>query len=149
MKSFKKGRNKGFTLIEVMIVFAIIALIALIGISLGIDNYRYYLLTTEIKNFISIMRSAKWAALSNNYKQSYGLSLQLDKFVIFQGSTYATRNTIFDEVYPRNQSINVTGPSEVVFSPLSATPNATGTFVFSNSIVSRMITINSHGAIFW
>jgi prepilin-type N-terminal cleavage/methylation domain-containing protein len=139
---------RGFTIIELVIVFAIFALVASFGLPLGFDAYRNYLLTSEARNLLSILRRAENLALANNYSSDHGVFLGPNQFVIFQGSSYASRNPVFDENYPLNPSITVSSTPEVVFSRLAATTTAT-TITLSNNTKSITITINNQGSIDW
>lgn len=141
--------KEGFTLIEIGIVFAIFALIAGLGLPLGIDAYRNYLLTSETRNIISILRRAENLAFSNSYNSAYGISFQPDRFVIFQGESYATRNSIFDENYLKTTGITASSTPEIIFSPLSGLPNSSTTIILSNGIRSQAVSINSQGVIDW
>lgn len=140
---------KGFTFIEIAVVVGILGLIFVLGLPVGIEAYKNYLLTSEIRNFLTIIRRAENLAFSNNYESAHGLALEPDRFVLFRGNSYALRNPSFDEEYLRSPSISVTGFSELIFSPLSGTPNATATITFSNNLRSQELSINEAGVIFW
>lgn len=143
------SRAEGFTLIEVAVVFAIIAFVAAIGIPLGLDSYRHYLLSSEARNLLTVFRRAQTLAMANTYGASFGVKLQSGSFTIFRGSSFAGRDQSFDEDYLRSGAITVTGFDEVVFSPLSGAPSVISTITVSNSLRSMDIIINSHGTIIW
>lgn len=140
---------KGFTLVEVVIVLGIFGLILAIGLPVGIDAYRNYLLTSENRNLMSVLRRAEEFAFSNKNESDYGVYLEGNNFVLFKGSSFAGRDENYDEEYPREPSVLIGGFTEIVFSRNSGNPNATATIVLSNNLASQSIDINEEGAIFW
>lgn len=140
---------KAFTLIEVAIVFGIFALISVIGLPVGIDAYRNYLLTSETRNILSILRRAQSLSFSNSYEKSYGMAVEPQNFVLFQGNSFDDRNQAFDEDYPRETSVTISGFSEIIFSRFSGRPNATTSIVLSNQLRSQSMDINEEGVINW
>jgi prepilin-type N-terminal cleavage/methylation domain-containing protein len=141
--------KKGFTLVEVVVAFAIVVFVAAIGIPLGINSYRHYILTSETRNLLSLFRRAQALAMANAEGGSFGIKLQNDRFTLFRGSNFENRNAIFDEDYLRSKSVTVTGFDEIVFSPLSGSPQVTSTVFLSNGPRTMEISINSHGTIIW
>ncbi|MEK9194712.1 MAG: hypothetical protein AAB884_02780 [Patescibacteria group bacterium] len=138
----------GFTLLEIAIVFAIFILLIGVGLPIGLDAYRNYVLVSEIRNFLNILRRAENLALANVSNQSYGVAIQSDQFVLFRGSSYVNRNSSFDEIYLRTVGITVSSTPEIVFSPLAATTTATAVNI-SNGLASTTISVNSAGTIDW
>ncbi len=139
----------GFTLVETVIVLGILGLVLVIGFPVGLDAYRNYLLSSETRNLVSILRRASELAFSNKNESNYGVYLDSSRFILFKGSSFVSRDTAFDEDYPREPSITVSGFTEIVFSQLTGKPNATATIQLSNSLTSQLIDINEEGVIFW
>jgi prepilin-type N-terminal cleavage/methylation domain-containing protein len=144
-----RPNDAGFTLIEVIIVTAVFAILITLGLPVGLDAYRHYLLTSDVRNLISLLRRAENRAFSNDHASPYGVSIQNDRFVLFQGSSYASRKTAFDEEYPKSGAVTASGTTEIVFAALSAKPNASGSIILSNGLRSQTITINEEGTINW
>lgn len=142
-------RLPGFTLVEIAVVLGILALILVMGLPFGIDTYRNYLLTSETRNLVSILRRAQEFAFSNKNESSYGLYAADGEFILFKGDSFAGRDAAFDEKYPREPSIAVSGFTEIVFSKLSGKPNVTSTINLSNGLTSQTVEINEEGVIFW
>ena len=140
----------GFTILELVLVFAIVGILGAFGIPFGIDAYRSYLLTAQTKNTVAFLRRAQNLALTNKNQSSFGLSIQNDSYVLFQGASYASRNQAYDEVYSRESSVAITGSSsEIVFEQLSGKSNVSTTITFSNGLNVQTVGINYQGAIFW
>ena len=142
----------GFTLIEFVIVLGVLVLIIALGLPVGFESYRNYLLNYEARNLVSVLRRAETLSITQAHSTSYGVALITDKFVIFQGPSYALRNHSFDESYDKSSAINVTTTppiSEMSFAPISGLPNATATFVLSNEVNALSVELNAQGVVSW
>ncbi|MCP6719808.1 MAG: prepilin-type N-terminal cleavage/methylation domain-containing protein [Patescibacteria group bacterium] len=139
----------GFTLIEVLIVLGLLGLLFSIGLPISMDGYRSYVLTSETKNLLSILRRARSLAAANDREISRGVSLESDRFVLFQGLSFAGRDPAFDEDYFRAPLIGVSGLDEIVFSQISGLPNVTTTIVLTNNVNAQTMNVNEHGTISW
>ena len=94
------------------------------------------------------MRRAEQLARSSASNQSWGVYVQAGRITVFQGASYASRDTAFDEEFIFASSIAVTGMQEVVFSKFSGTPSTTGTLTFTardNGV--KTVTVNAVGMI--
>ena len=141
--------RQGFTLVEVLIVLGLFGVLFGIGLPISLDSYRSYILTSETKNLLSVMRRARSLAVANDHEISHGVSLENDRFVLFQGLSFAGRDPAFDENYPKSPSVTITGFGEIVFSQISGLPNATTTIILKNDLNEQTISINEYGTIFW
>ena len=141
---------KGFTLIEILLVVALFAAIA--GFSFPI--YQSF----QAKNNLDIaantvaqsLRRAQLLSQSMEGDSVWGLKIQNGSVVVFKGTTYATRDTAYDEFFEVPSTINPTGINEITFSKLNGEPSTTGTITLSSTtttLESRVITINSKGMV--
>jgi Tfp pilus assembly protein FimT len=140
---------KGFTIFEIVFALALFAILVALGLPVGLDAYRHYLLSSETNNFLNLLRRAQAQSFGNQNTSGHGIYIQSNQYVIFQGGSYASRSSSYDENYPRSTDIAVTGPTEVDFSAVSGNSNVSSTFVFANSAGSRSISINDEGTINW
>lgn len=140
---------RGFTLIEVLLSVAIISLIT--GMSLPIltsFNDRNDLdLTTQ--SIVSQLRRAQTYSRGVNGDSQWGVYAQNSNAILFKGSSYATRDTSYDEPTAISPAITVTGPSEFLFAKLDGAPNTTGSLTLTNTNTNetRTITINAKGMV--
>ena len=139
-------RISGFTAIEITIVVAILAALFSIGIPTGMDFYYTYQFDSEIDTFISVLEQSRNYSMINRYESSYGVYISSNDFVIFKGVGYALRDASQDKVFPRNSFINISGPQEIIFSPLSGEA-ASSTFSFSLNQKNFNVYVNSQGTI--
>lgn len=134
---------------ELVIVTAIFAVVLAFGLPIGLDSYRNYLLTSEARNLVSVLRRAENLSLANNGGLPHGVAVEAGQYVLYEGVSYAARNPSFDENYPRVSLVTVSSTPEINFTNLSAQPSVTGTIVLSNGVRSLAITINDQGVILW
>jgi len=140
------GNGAGFTLIEIIIALAILTLLLGITLPLGWDFYTTTTLQSERDTLVSLVTRARAYTLTNRNSAPHGLALSGQTFTLFQGASYAAHTPQYDEPFPRTSSVVITGPSEIVFTPLSGdAPQATFTLTLGNK--SRSITVNQEGMI--
>jgi type II secretory pathway pseudopilin PulG len=104
----------GFTLIEFLIsIFIIILLSGLF--TLGIDFYKRQELENQAQNLLEVLRRAQSKAISSQFDSSFGVKLESNRFILFKGDSFSTRDSQFDEVYELPAAIKIEGLSEIVF----------------------------------
>jgi len=140
----------GFTFLEVLITMGILGIIFAIGLPVGLDFYQRYQFDSEASLFISLLESTRNSAMVNLNESSHGVYIDTDDFVIFQGASYAARDTSQDQNFPRSGSMSVSpccgGLAEIVFSALSG-QTASSTFTISHLQKSININVNAEGTI--
>ena len=139
----------GFTLVELTIVVALMATIAILGIPFGVETYRDYALISTTRDMVSVLRRASSLALANTDSSPYGASFRVDRAVLFKGGSYITREAAFDEEHFVSPSVTVSAPSDVVFAPLSGNAESVLTVTVTNGFRSQGIDINLHGVVAW
>lgn len=150
--SYKKNLScrQGVSLIEVLIIVAIIVVISGLGLFVSLDFYKTYALNSERDAVVAILIKARNRAANNFNESKHGVYVDSNDYIIFQGSSYALRNQTYDELLKKNNSINSSGLQEVVFEQL--TGNLTtleGDITLSNNVKSINISLNSEGRINW
>jgi len=156
-KSIKDLQNKnfGFTLIEILIVVAILSIIMGLGLFFSIDSYKGYIFLSERDNIVNVLEKARNRALINQYGVPHGVCYddKESEYILFGGA-------VFDAFDERNENISgskivqISGfplcgsGNEILFSELSAETsdnqiNLTGGRKDFN------ITINKEGGINW
>ena len=144
-----QNKNLGFTLVEILIVVAMFAALITAAIIIGVDSYQRYLIRSDLEVASSLLQKARSSAVNNIGETSHGVYFgDQIKFILFRGTSYATRNTSYDLLLDKSKNSTESGLSEVVFSPLSGTTTG-GTITLNDGARSVTITINSEGGINW
>lgn len=153
-------QDNGFTMIEILIVIGIISIISLFVLWIGPDSYRGYLFRNERDTIVSILQKARSQAVSNICMGSgctngkpHGVHFGANKYIVFQGSDYATRDSAQDEEISSNYNLDLSGSTitDVVFAELSGDVSLPGDIKLSDYINGQTsdININSQGRIAW
>jgi len=143
------SHTKGFTLIEVLLSVTLIAILA----AFTTPVYLSFFLSNDValvtSDLASSLRRAQLLSRSGASDSPWGVAIQNQQIILFQGTTYAARDTTFDEITTFGSIIDVTGITEVTFSQLYGIPSTTGatTFTSAENNVSKTITINEIGLV--
>lgn len=144
--------KKGFTLIEILVSFGILIILAVMGLFLSMDFFRGYSFNYEENILIAALQKARSESMANINESAHGFYFDAvnNQYVIFQGNNYGTRNALLDETFPAAKIISVSGiPSEgIVFEQLSGDCLPADIIISGNS-KSKTIQVNKEGTISW
>lgn len=117
-------RRSGFALIEVLLVIGVLSVVS----GMAVPLYRDY----QIRNDLNVATEqvtqglARARLLSQSAQNDDGWGFYIPAGVLYKGSSYASRNSQYDEVYPMPGTITPSGLLEVYYSKLQGRPSATG-----------------------
>ncbi len=146
-------KANGFTLIELLLTVSIISVIGI----LSTGFYSRFLLQNAVANtsdqLIADLRKAQMYSMTGKYNltnTTWGVRYGSNTITLFLGSSYATRNSAFDETFTVSPSVTISGFTELVFAkttglPTGGNPSNTPTIVISGGSSSKTITVNSQG----
>lgn len=140
--------NKGFTLIEIMLVVAL--MVAIGGISVPVYQ------TFQVKNNLDVvsytivqtLRRAQLLSQTGAGDTMWGVHIASGSATLFKGADFAGRDASFDEVADISTNIVPSGISDIVYSKLLGETQPPGNIVLTtpnNDI--KTITINAKGTI--
>jgi len=134
--------------LEVILVIAVVALAA----GLSIPIYQSFQIKNELdiaaETTVKTLRRSQMQAVATDGDANWGIKIQTGNIVFFRGTSYAARDTAYDENIEISSNITPGGLSEIVFTKMSGESNATGAITLTSSLGdSRSITINSKGKI--
>ena len=141
--------STGFTLIEILVVLAILMGLSAAGLIIGIDAYQRYLFRADLSKATALLQKARSSAMSNIGETSHGVYFgDPEKFVLFRGTAYGLLPS-YDLSVEKSKAVTATSiPVEIVFTPLSGT-TTDGTIAFGDGVRNTTITINHEGGINW
>lgn len=138
--------ERGFTLVELLVVISVTVIIAALTIPVGINFYKTQLLDETTSDILSTLRRARSQSIFQKNDSSFGVKFLSGSYVLFQGVTYAARVQDEDESFSLSIGISISGIDEVVFSKLSGTTTA-GTLTITSDNDNQNISINVQGKI--
>lgn len=139
---------KGFTLLEILLSVALLGLIAGFSAPLYVSFQNRNDLDIATSSTVQNLRRAQMLAQASVDDEAWGVYLQTGSVTIFRGTSFAGRNSDFDEVYPISQSIVISKLEEIIFTKFSGLPTApsVGTITLTNvNNETRDIIINDQG----
>ncbi len=147
--------DKGFTLMEMLLVIGLIGMVGAMTIFIDINSYRGSAFRAEMDSLGTALQSARANSFNNINQKRHGVAIQpggYDGYVIFEGDSYATRDTAKD--LPIKSSYEITfgvNPTEIAFDQLSGNANYSGDITVTDPQrgMSLTININNEGKIAW
>jgi prepilin-type N-terminal cleavage/methylation domain-containing protein len=139
---FKK--QKGFTLVEILLVVGLFGFLA--GISIPV--YSGFIDRSNLSSSVdvtqaAILRARKYAQTQRN-NSNWGVYYQTGQIIVFAGDSFDTRDTALDEVtnIPETMGLSVDSDREVVFEQISGTPLSNGARIEFESPLQNTNTIS-------
>lgn len=141
-------KTSGFTLIELILVVSIISILVVLYASVGssflVKNYTQ----NTTNDLVSKIRLAQLNSMFSKKDSAWGVRIQNNQIILFEGTTFASRNPTYDEVshFPATVSISPNN-SEFLFSKSTGTSN-TATLTVSNNVGdTSTVSINEEGIV--
>ena len=141
-------RNKGFTVIEVLISMGILAILVGITTPFLLHFYRRYQLDSERSTMIALMRQARSLSMDGESSADHGVHIASSQFTLFTGSSYALRDAAKDQTFGRTDVVAITGSSSIVFRYLTGKTSSLS-FTLDDGTKTGRIYVNTEGRIDW
>lgn len=146
--------NFGFTVAEILVVVGIIAVISSISFYFFGSLSQKEVLEKDVASLTALVRNARLLSVASKNASSFGIHLENNKAVLFQGNAYVAggpNEIIFDfskEVYLSSWSLS-NGGSNIVFDRLTGETFGYGTITLSlkNNSTSTVITVLKTGVV--
>lgn len=146
-KQFKLKKSAGFTLLEALLTFGLVAILAGISIPVYQSFQQRNDLDIAANTCVQSLRRAQTLSQATASDSSWGVYISTGNITIYQGTNYASRDENFDEFFSVPVSVSVTGSKEFVFSKMFGLPTAAGSVILASNNQTKTITINSNGTI--
>ncbi len=149
-------RDKGFTLVEILVVIALFSIILWFGLFVGFDFYKNYSFRSEESVIVSVLQKARNQSLNNINQTRHGVHFEQGQYIIFECPT-ATPQCDAYSAGPEDNTINSSYgisidnlPFDVIFEQLGGNcANCPITIKASYENNDYEIEINSEGGISW
>jgi len=132
-----------------MVAVAILILIFGLGGDMGLNFYRQYLREQSKSDLTTILKKARSRAMADINQSNHGVYIGENQQILFQGNSYSSRATEYDQAFDKASGISTGGLGEIVFERFRGSASASGTIiltdVFTNKI--KTIEINYEGRI--
>jgi prepilin-type N-terminal cleavage/methylation domain-containing protein len=150
-------RQQGLTLLEILVVLGIFTIVGSFALVVSLDTFRDTSYHADREALIASLEHARAEAVDDICDGAscatgspHGVSIQADRYVIFQGSSYVARDMGEDEIIDANPAITHSGLAEVVFATSSGDVVNPGDIVLiDTSGRISTTTIGSYGQISW
>jgi prepilin-type N-terminal cleavage/methylation domain-containing protein len=139
--------RKGFTLIELIVVTAIVLVIVGAVVPVGISFYRSQVVDETAHDVLAVLRRAQMLATLQKNDSPFGVAILADRFVLFQGASYAARVQSEDTETFLSSIVALSGASEIVFSKMAGETATPGAITISSGNDSITLYVASIGKI--
>jgi len=138
----------GFTLIEMMLSLAVIVVITIISMPL----YRSFLARNDLgltsQRIAETLRRAQVYARGMKSDSAWSVEVQSATVTLFKGTSFAGRDTNYDETISLPSTLSASGLAEVQFTKLTGLPNTTGTVTLTTTASeTTTVTVNAEGMV--
>lgn len=138
--------KKGFTLVELLLV---IALFLIVGTTSSIFYSRFLIqntVTTTSDQLKSTLRKAQWYAIMGKNGGVWGVHIDVNRIILFQGDSYENRTTAFDETLSVYAPVSIS-TTDVLFTKRTGTLENEVSIVISGGNESRTLFVNKQGIV--
>jgi len=142
-------KKEGFSIIEVIVVIVMIGILAGVSFPFFSLIYTRNNIDAATQGVVRIIQQARINSEAMEADDTWGVKVQSGSVVLFKGSSYAARNTSYDQVLSISSNISFTGSTitEIVFAKLTGLPITPGTFTLTLGTDVRNVIVNSKGMV--
>jgi prepilin-type N-terminal cleavage/methylation domain-containing protein len=154
--------QKGFTLVEIIISIAILAVIASLGLFISMDFFKSYSFRSEQSVIVTLLQNTRSQSLNNIDQVRHGVHFQGSplRYTIFEcpvGTPQCSSYVAGSSDLTTNSSYNITMtspalPFDIIFDQLNGDCVSCASPVniqISDGVKNYIITINNEGQISW
>jgi len=141
--------KQGFTLVEILVVIAIILFLTAIIAPIGLNFYKIQVFNETHEQIVGLLKQARSNAFIQKNNADFGLYFGDKQMVLFQGPSYSQRDESYDFGLKLPALVEISGLSEIVFSRGSALPKQSGSLLIKLGQKQKEIIINEQGLIIY
>lgn len=143
----KYACRRGFTLIEFILVVSLVIFVGLLADSF----YGRFLFSQEqriVQDAVEAgVTKARTYAMAGKRGSAWGVTVQGQRLILFQGETFASRDSSVDETFDIHPTVHISGLNEIVFDRPSGIPASGATIIISGSDGSKTLSLNAYGVL--
>jgi prepilin-type N-terminal cleavage/methylation domain-containing protein len=139
--------NKGFTLIELILVVVLMSIITAMSATFYTRFINQNAVLNTVDQLVGEMHKAQIYAMSGKQNSSWGVNYGAQTITLYSGNSYGARNSAFDETFSVNATVSVSGMTDLNFARATGLPSVSPTATISGANNTKTITINSQGGI--
>ncbi len=159
IEKHKKNLPAGFTLLEVIIVVSILSFLAAIVVGDFILFQKRSALDNDTQEVVAVLKLAQNKTLSSENDSQYGVyldaSVSPNKYTLFKGSVFASRDSSFDQPHFLSANveffgISLPGGNEIAFNKLTGSALRPSNFslrVKSDTSLNKTVYVSGNGTI--
>ncbi|HEU4965936.1 MAG TPA: prepilin-type N-terminal cleavage/methylation domain-containing protein [Candidatus Saccharimonadales bacterium] len=140
-------RMQGFTLLEMLLSLTIIAVLAGLSLPVYMRLQQAQDLDGSVQKVVDDLRRAQLYSRDGYMDSTWGVHVATGAVTIFQGNSFATRNSTYDEVKSLPGAIVITSPTDIWFSKLYAQPDTASIITLTVAGMQKTIQVNSYGMV--
>jgi len=149
----KKDANRGFSLLEILLVIALMAAIMALSAPFLASSFSKNELAAASDQLVDALAEARSAAMNGRSGGKYGVHFETDRFVYFEGETYLVSD-LNNAEHLLSGLVSATaidisgGGSDIHFRSASGSAIETGTVQLTDSAgLIKTVTVNEAGLI--
>ncbi len=125
-------RGEGFTLIELIITVALLTIIFSLGPFLDVAVLRDFQISQEAGHLEGNLRGLQFLALHQKNDSAFGIKFSEDRYLLFEGPSFARKNEIF-RIHLLPEGFIISGPEEIIFEKVTGKPSWEGVIRISET----------------
>jgi prepilin-type N-terminal cleavage/methylation domain-containing protein len=142
--------NKGFTILEVLISVAIFGLLAGLSTTAYASFAKKQALDAAASTAAAMLRDARAQTIASVGGSQYGVQIEADRFVLFQGSTYSASASTSRAVYFSSRVKASSTAQSFVFERVTGDASASGmieVYLASDPSVKKSVVVQGTGLV--
>ncbi len=146
-----KGRESGFTFIELILVVALVLILGTMGTSLTARFMTQNAVANAADQLIGDLRKAQMNAMAGKQNDNWGVYYGSNTITLYKGSNFGGRDVAFDETFSVPGGVSITSSTGILdwnFARVTGmVSNTPATITISGSGTEKQVMVNGQGMV--